>query len=110
MCALERTNRAWSGLRLPREQCDQCGYYAGTQYRKIWRLRSLLTLRPFDRNPVRKSTTVYRCRNKKFTSRRKFGDGIWLRLWVGRFAGFVGLRGYGACRGVDVNYAAYPPW
>src|ERR1700722_1341141 len=76
MCVPGRTNRAWSGPRLPREPCDQFGYFGGTRCPKIWLLRSLLTLRPFGHNPVRKGTTVYTCRNKKFTNRRKIGDGI----------------------------------
>src|SRR5689334_4544362 len=52
-------------------------------------LAAALTSYPptFDRNPVRKSTTVYNCRNKKFTSRRKFGDLIGTRLLVGCLAG-----------------------
>jgi hypothetical protein len=38
-----------------------------------------------DRNPGRKVTTVYRCRNKKFTSRRKIRDGNWTAIATWRF-------------------------
>jgi hypothetical protein len=52
---------------------------------------------------VRKRTTACTCRNKKFERHWKNRGGVLMMTGSGV------REGYGVCRELDVDYAAYPP-